>query len=154
MNGYTTERIKLLIMGISKIIKKCLLYTCVCFTVITAVYMLILQITNLDEGSAAVESDRVLLFFMFSLLFSAANSIRSIKQLNVALGYVIHYIICVFAFYACFLLPVDMRPSFMVTGIVIFTLLYVIVAFFTAIFSAKLRANRDKSVRYTNQFKK
>lgn len=134
-------------------IKRCLLNTCVYFTFIVAGYMLVLQIINLEEGPAAVEADRVLLFFLFSLLFSIANTIRSIKRLNAALGYVIHYVICVFAFYTCFMLPVNMRGSFMVTGTLIFTLGYVIVMALFALFKSRLKANQAANEKYEKQFK-
>ena len=141
-------------MEFSKIIKKCLVCTCICFTVIIAGYMLILQLINMDEGAAAVEAPRVLLFFLFSLLLSVANSIRSIKNINSALGYVIHYVICVFAFYTCFILPdADISDSNTLTGLIIFTVVYVIVMALIAFFKARLRANREDDTKYTKQFK-
>lgn len=141
-----------LIMEISKLIKKTLVATCVWFTVITAAYMLILQIINIGEDSAAVESFRVLLFFLFALLFSIANAIRAVQKLNALLRHSVHYLICAFAFYACFMLPVDMRASFMITGLVIFTVAYAIVVGVIAVFKSRLRANRENSVAYTSQF--
>ena len=116
--------------------------------------MLILQLINMDEGAAAVEAPRVLLFFLFSLLLSVANSIRSIKNINSALGYVIHYVICVFAFYTCFILPdADISDSNTLTGLIIFTVVYVIVMALIAFFKARLRANREDDTKYTKQFK-
>ena len=141
-----------LIMEISKLIKKTLIAACVWFTIITAIYMLILQITNVGEDSAAVEAFRVLLFFLFAILFSIANTIRSAQKINAALRNSLHYVICVFAFYACFMLPVNMRDSFMITGVVIFTVVYAIVVGLIAIFKSRLRANRENSVAYSRQF--
>ena len=141
-------------MGIGKTIKKCLVSACIYFTVIVAGYMLILQVTNIDDGVAAVEAPRVLLYFLFSLMLSAANFIRAIPKINGALGYAIHYVICVFAFYTCFMLPVNMRGSFMVTGVIIFTLLYVIFMALIAFFKARLRTNRAIEDKYTKQFKR
>lgn len=141
-------------MEISRLIKKTLVATCVWFTAITAAYMLVLQIINVGEDSAAVESFRVLLFFLFAFLFSTANTIKSLPKMHGLLRYTIHYVICVFAFYACFMLPVNMRPSFMLTGIVIFTVCYAVVLGSVAIFKSRLRANREKSIEYTSQFNK
>lgn len=141
-------------MDISKLIKKTLVATCAYFTVITAAYMLILQIINVSEDSAAVESFRVLLFFLFSFLFSIANTIRAIQKMHPLLRNTIHYMICVFAFYTCFMLPVNMRTSFMLTGIVIFTVCYAVVMAIIAIFKSRLRANREKDEEYTSQFNK
>ena len=141
-------------MEISKLVKKTLVATCAYFTVITAAYMLILQIINVSEDSAAVESFRVLLFFLSAFLFSVANTIRAIKKIHPLLRNTIHYIICVFAFYTCFMLPVDMRASFMLTGIVVFTVCYAVVMAIIAIFKSRLRANREKDVEYKSQFNK
>ena len=141
-------------MEINKLIKKTLVATCVWFTAITAAYMLVLQIINVGEDSAAVESFRVLLFFLFAFLFSTANTIKSLTKIHGLLRYTIHYVICAFAFYACFMLPVNMRASFMLTGIVIFTLCYAAVFGIIAIFKSRLKTNREKSVEYTSQFNK
>lgn len=153
-NGYNTERNKLLIMEINKLIKKTLNATAIWFTIIMAGYMLILQIMNVGEDSAAVESFRVLLIFLFALLFSIANTIRSSTGIHSVLRHILHYLITVFAFYACFMLPVDMRQSFMITGVIIFTVAYLIVIGIIAIFSARLKANREKNTVYSNQFNK
>ena len=153
LKGYTTERNKLLIMEITKLIKKTLCQACVCFTAISAGYMLILRIINIGEP-AAVEADRVLFFFLFSLLFSIANAIKGINQIHSALRYILHYVISTFAFYACFLLPSQMRGSFMFTGLVLFTLGYFMVVGAIAIFTSRLKSNREKSAEYSNQFQK
>ena len=153
LNGYTTERNELLVMEINKLIKKTLCASCIYFTVISAVYMLILRIINVGD-TAAVEADRILLFFLFSLLFSVANTIKSIKRINSALRNIAHYIICLFSFYACFMLPTNMRLSFVFTGLVIFTVAYLIVVSSIAIFKSRLNSNKEKSLSYSNQFKK
>lgn len=140
-------------MEISKLIKKTLSLACICFTAITAVYMLIMQITYVDE-TVLVEAERVLLFFVFSLLFAIATSVLGIVNLHAALRYIIHFLICVFGFYTCFLLPTGMRGSFMITGVVLFCIGYAIVMGVIAIFKARLKANREKAVEYTKQFKK
>lgn len=141
-------------MDIKKLIKKVLNSSCIYFTVITACYILILQITNVSDGAAAVEAIRVLLYFIASILLAIANVIYSIKKIPSAARVIIHYLICVFAFYACFLLPVNMRTSFMVTGIVIFTAVYAVVMGLIAIFISRLKKNREQSAEYTSQFTK
>lgn len=140
-------------MEISKLIKKTLSLACICFTAITAVYMLIMQVTYVDE-TVLVEAERVVLFFVFALLFSIANAVLSLKMLHSAIRYVIHYLICVFGFYTCFLLPTEMRASFMVTGVVIFSVVYIVIMVIIAIFKSRLRSNREKSSAYNDQFKK
>ena len=78
-------------MDIKKIIKRTFNSTCIIFTVITAVYMLILQIINMTKISASVEAHRVLLFFIFSLLLSCANTILTIDKLHSAARYICIY---------------------------------------------------------------
>lgn len=154
LNGYTTERIELLTMDIKKLIKKVLNFSCIYFTVITALYILILQIANVSEGAAAVEAIRVLLYFIASVLLSIANVLYSIKKIHPVLRVVIHYVICVFAFYTCFLLPVGMRSSFMITGIAIFTVVYAVIMGLIALFKSRLKKNRELSAEYQSQFAK
>ncbi len=141
-------------MEIKKLIKKALTSACIYFTVITALYMLILQIANIDSGAAAVEAHRVLLFFIASVLFAIAGMIMGMQNIHMALRYIIHYAISVLTFYFCFLLPINMsEASFAFTGVVIFTLIYVVAAAAIGIFKSRLRANREKSEAYNSQFK-
>ena len=116
--------------------------------------MLILQLINVGEDSVAVEAFRVVLFFLFALLFSIANVIRGAKSIHPLLRHIIHYLISAFAFYSCFLLPNNMRSSQMITGLVIFTVAYAIIAGCIAIFNARFKANRERSMEYTKQFSK
>ncbi len=142
-------------MEIGKLIKKTLVATCVWFTAINAAYMLILQFINVGEDSVAVEAFRVVLFFLFALLFSIANTIRATKSIHSLLRNITHYVISAFAFYTCFLLPDNsMRSSTMITGLVVFTVVYVIIAGCIAIFKGVLSTNREKSMEYTKQFNK
>ena len=141
-------------MDIKELIKKILNSTCIYFTVITACYILILQLANINEGAAAVEAIRVLLYFLASLLLAIANAVFGYKKLHSVARVIIHYLICTFAFYTCFLLPVNMRSSYIVTGIVIFTLLYAVVMGTVALFRARLKKNREQTMEYQNQFGK
>ena len=68
-------------MDIKKLIKKTINSACVYFTLITAVYMLCMTFITTGNDSPAVEANRVLLFFVFSLLWAAADAVRSIKQI-------------------------------------------------------------------------
>jgi hypothetical protein len=68
-------------MELKKIFKKMLNSTCIIFTIVTAAYMLVLQLINISDAEAAVEAGRVLLFFVFSLLLSLANALLSIEKI-------------------------------------------------------------------------
>ena len=141
-------------MEIKNLIKKALVSSCICFTLITAVYMLCMTIVTTGDDSPAIEAQRVLLFFIFSLLWAIAGAVRSIKAIPSPLGRALHYLICVFGFYTCFMLPVNMNPSAVLTGIIIFTLLYWIAIALKAFFASKLRKNREQIQKYEDQFKK
>ena len=140
-------------MDIKKLIKKTINSACVYFTLITAVYMLCMTFVTTGDNSPAVEANRVLLFFVFSLLWAAADAVRSIKQIPAPLGRVIHFVVALFGFYACFTLPVRMLPSATLTGLVIFSVLYWLFFGLKAFFTSRLKRNREQSAKYQGQFK-
>ena len=130
-------------LDIKKIIKKTLVSTCVIFTVITAVYMLILQITNVNNAvPAAAYAVSVLLFFVFSLLLAIANMILSIKSIHGAIRYMFHYLIYIVGFCLCFCVPNGMTSAQIFVGIIFFSLGYAIVMPIVALFKRRLERNR------------
>ena len=139
-------------MEIGKLIKKYLCVACVCFTIITAVYMLIMTLIYLGDDSVPVEAPHVVLFFVFSVLFALANAILSIKTIHAAVRYFLHYIICVFGFYSCIMLPVSPTNAAALIMSFLFTFFYVIVMVIIAVFKSRLKRNRETTVTYTKQF--
>lgn len=140
------------IMEIKKLFKKTLNSVCIIFTVVTAAYMLVLQITNITDTDAGVESGRVLLFFVFSLLLSIANTLLSIKEIHSALRYIFHYAITAFGFWTCFCLPNKMSASRTLVGIVIFSVVYAIIMALIGIFSRRLKKLQKDEKKYEKQF--
>ncbi len=141
-------------MDIKGLIKKALCSACIYFTLICAGYMLCMVFITTGEDAPAIEANRVLLFFVFSALCALADAIRAIKAIPSVLGEVIHYGIYLFGFYACFMLPVSMRPSNVLTGLIIFSIVYWIYYVAKLFFKARLRVNREASAKYNDQFKK
>ena len=139
-------------MELKKLFKKLLNSTCIIFTVITAVYMLILQIINITDSDAGIEAGRVLLFFIFSLLLSIANALLSLNKIHIALRYIIHYVILIFGFWTCFCLPNKMDFSKTLVGVVIFSACYAIVMALVGIFSRRLKTQKDTEPKYEKQF--
>lgn len=141
-------------MDVKKLIKKILNSSCIFFTVITALYMLIMQIINASEESACIEAERVLLFFIFSLLLSIANALFAIKAIHSALKYLLHYLISAFGFWTCFCIPTDMNASRTLVGMVLFTVVYAIIMAVTRIFTYRLNKakNKEKNEKYEKQF--
>ena len=106
------------------------------------------------EKTVLVEASSVVLFFLFSVLFAAANTIMSIKAISPALRYVLHYIICVFAFYTCLILPYSSTVGAAIVICIAFSFLYAIVMVVIGIFRSKLKKNREATATYTKQFSK
>ena len=140
-------------MDLKKLIKKMFTAACIYFTLISAVYMLFMTFITTGDDSPAIEASRVLLFFVFSLLWALADAIRTIKAIPFPLGRIIHFVICAFGFYACFMLAVRMTPSNTLTGIIIFSFVYWICVGLKAFFSSRLKRNREQSQKYQGQFK-
>ena len=141
-------------MDVKKLIKKTLNSTCIFFTIITALYMLIMLIINVSDGSAQIEAERVLLFFVFSLLLSIANALVKAKAIHIALRYLIHYLICAIGFWLCFCLPNKMDASKTLVGIVLFSILYAIIMALREIFSRRFKKIKQKesNEKYEKQF--
>ena len=141
-------------MDVKKLIKKTLNSTCIFFTIITALYMLIMLIINVSDGSAQIEAERVLLFFVFSLLLSIANALVKAKAIHIALRYLIHYLICAIGFWLCFCLPNKMDASKTLVGLVLFSILYAIIMTLRGIFSRRFKKIKQKesNEKYEKQF--
>lgn len=141
-------------MDIKGLIKKALYSACIYFTLISAGYMLCMVFITTGDESPAIEANRVLLFFVFSALCALADMIRNIKAIPSAVGVIAHYAIYLFGFYACFMLPVRMLPSNVLTGLIIFSIFYWIYYVAKLFFKTRLRVNREASAKYDDQFKK
>ncbi len=139
-------------MELKKIFKKMLNSTCIIFTIVTATYMLVLQLINISDAEAAVEAGRVLLFFVFSLLLSLANALLSIEKIHLALRYIFHYAISTFGFWVCFCVPNKMNFSRTLVGIVIFTLIYAIIMCIIGIFKRRFKKVQKSEKKYEKQF--
>ncbi|MBE6592782.1 MAG: DUF3021 domain-containing protein [Ruminococcaceae bacterium] len=140
-------------MDIKKLTKNILTSACIYFTLINAVYMLFMTFITTGDDSPAIEASRVLLFFVFSLLWALADAIRKVKAIPFPLGRIIHFVICAFGFYSCFMLAVRMTPSNILTGLIIFSLVYWSCVGLKAFFSSRLKRNREQSQKYQGQFK-
>ena len=95
-------------------------------------------------------------FFFFALIVSLANAIFSVKLIPTAFRYIIHYVLCAFAFYLCVLFPVNTSSyaSFVLIGLSLFTVVYVIVCVLISIFKSKAQQKKEKKETYKNQFSK
>ena len=143
-------------MDIKSIIKKIYTNTCIIFTIATVLYCIIVGIVNSEADEILFEATRIVLFFFFALLVSMANAIFSVKLIPAAFRYIIHYILCAFAFYLCVLFPSSTTSyaSFVLIGLSLFTVAYVLVCVLISIFKTKTKRTKEKKETYTKQFSK
>ena len=141
-------------MNIKSAIKRICVEACVVFTCITALFALITWAINLGEGQVLLDASRVLLFFVFSVLFAAANGIFRIKQLSGGIRLVSHLALCTLAFYLCFILPLNMPGTTAMVGMILFVIIYFILAAIIAFFASRFRKNKEEHSEYDRKFKK
>lgn len=141
-------------MNFKCFIKRLLVNSCIFFSLIMLGYTIVAAIMHVTEDEVLLDASRVLLFYVFSLLFAAANSLKSIKALHKAVALLLHFAITVFAFYACFLLPLGMSSSNVFIGLAVYTVAYVLISAVMAIFKSRLKANSEVNEEYVSQFTK
>ena len=143
-------------MDLKSIIKKIFISTCVIFTIATVFYCILVAIINHSANEILFEGTRIILFFLFALIISLANTVFGIKQIHTALRYVIHYILCALAFYLCVLFPIETTsaPSFVLIGLSLFTVIYVLASAALVIIKSKIQRKKEKKETYTAKFSK
>ena len=140
-------------MEIRKFLKKMLRDTSIFFTVISALYTLLLLIANVGDDEVLLPADRLLLIFMFAWLASLAQGVFRMKTLPTAARILLHYAIFALGFYFCFLLPASMTAAQVLVGLVLFTLAYAAVMGIVALFLSRFRTNAKEEEEYKSQFK-
>ena len=148
---YRKDKIK---MNFKIFIKKLLTDSCIFFSLIMLGYTVIATVMHVTEGEVLLDAARVLLFYVFSLLFAGANSLKRINALNKAVAFLLHFVVTAFAFYACFLLPLGTNNSNTFIGIAIYSVLYFIISAIVALFKARFKANAEVNEKYEAQFPK
>ncbi len=141
-------------MNIKQTVKKTLTDACVLFSLITAIYALIVWLVYVKQEQVLIRADLVTLFFVFSLLVSGANGIYRYAKFSGALRLLIHFVICTLAFYTCFLLPLSMPGSSVVVGMVFFALAYGLIMLIVAGIASRFKKNKAATEEYKAQYKK
>lgn len=143
-------------MDLKSILKKIFINTCIIFTAVTVLYCILVAIVNSDAEQILFEGTRIVLFFFFALLISLANAVFLINLLPTAGKYILHYLLCIFAFYLCVLFPIQAAaaPGFVLIGLSLFTVAYVIVSAAISIIKAKIQRKKEKKETYTAKFSK
>lgn len=141
-------------MNVKTFLKQTMLRASVYFTVCATLYSLLMAITNVREEEVLLAAEQLLLIFVFSLLAGLAQGILRLTPLSGAVRYPAHYVILALGFYACFLLPAEMRAAQVLVGLVFFTLIYLAVMGVIALFLSRFRKNTEAEAAYESQFKK
>ena len=140
-------------MDLKKLFFSTWAYSCKLFTVITALYALIVTIMTVNE-EVYLRGERILMFFLFSIIFSIANTILKITSIKPAIRYILHFAAIGFDVYFCLLMPAGMVGSKVVIGIAFYTVIYLATMAIRSIFRTKLKANLEKTEEYKSQLKK
>ncbi len=142
-------------MTIKGFIKKALSHACAYFTLIMLGYIIIAAIINVGDDALLLDGVRTVLFFLFSLLWACANVIFSLKNIGGGIRLFVHYLIMLFAFFTCLLLPLgSLKASGYLIGAVIFTIVYFAVMGIIHLISSKFKANVESTQKYEKQFSK
>ena len=139
-------------MNFKFFVKRLLINSCIFFSLIMLGYTVVAAIMHVGEGEVLLDAARVLLFYVFSLAFAAANSLKCIRSLHKAAALLLHFVVTVFAFYACFLLPLEMSPSNIFVGLAVYTVAYAVISAIMALFKLRFAANAEVNEKYTSQF--
>ena len=140
-------------MDLKKLIFGTWSYACKLFTAITAFYALIVTIMTVNEA-IYLSGERVIMFFIFSVIFALAGIILKLTFIGSAVRYILHFLAIGLDVYLCLLMPADMDGSRIVVGLALYTVIYLIFMGVRSLFLTKLRRNLEKTEDYKNQFKK
>lgn len=142
-------------MDLKTFIKKTCLNTCIIFTAVTLFYCLLVSLVNASATEILLDATRIILFFFFALLVALANSLFSAKLIPAAFRYILHFLLCGFAFYLCLLFPLieaGAGGSFVIVGLSAYILIYVIGLVLITIVKSSISRHKEKKQEYTNRF--
>lgn len=141
-------------MNLKALTKNIFKNACIFFTIFTALYCVIAAIVNVDDSVVRLEVSRIILFFVASILFSAANGIFKLERVHSAVKFIIHYLLTLAAFASCMLLPLSLDTSTSIVGAALFSVIYLIIAVIASLIRARYKKNADKDEEYVPQYKK
>jgi len=94
------------------------------------------------------------MFFVFSLLFAAANRLLSSDKLSKPLRVLCHFAITSLGFYLSVILPADIKDANAIIGLVIYLIIYVLGAVLLSAMNLGKKKNSDKDEEYQSFFGK
>lgn len=141
-------------MNFKSILKKILTNACVYFTTVTAIYSIIVMIVYVDDKAVLLDAARVLLFFVASFLFALANGVFTFEKLSSPAKFFIHYLLTLFAFYSCMMLPISPAGTTLLVGLAIFSVIYFIFAALITLIRSRYKTRENQTAEYKSQFTK
>lgn len=132
-----------------------LLYACVYFTAVAMVLLIIQAIIGESSDAVTIYPLRFILIFPYALLFSAANTLLSLKTVAKWLRVVCHYLATVMGFLIFMYLPAsfDRDGSAILVAIFIVTVLYIFAFLLIAGIRSAIKKNSAEHKKYDSMFK-
>ena len=140
-------------MKILKILGKLSVDTSIFFTVITALYSVLMMIINVSEDEPAMRASWLLYIFLFSFLAALSQLIYRLEIMHKAWRVTIQYIMLLFSSYVCFFLPLSMTGNQIVIGLTLVTIIYFACFGVGAFFTHRFRKKIQKEEIYEKKFK-
>ncbi|MBR2388326.1 MAG: hypothetical protein IKB02_06105 [Clostridia bacterium] len=144
-------------MDLKSYVKKTLAGACIYFSIITLLYGLLVALIYTEAEEILLEGSRIYFFFLFSLMFSAANSVLKIESVSSFLRRILHYFITVLAFLFCVLLPATndkTGASFIIVGLAALTLIYVLIFVAFSLIRSSVSRKQNQKEEYKKHFSK
>ncbi len=142
-------------MEFKKFVKRTLSLTCIYFTLVTVLYAFAVMFMNVEAEKILLDGLRIIMFLFFAFSVALASAVLSSQNITAWLRIAIHYVLCTFGFFLFILLPTEnSNDGFLVVGIVIFTVLYAIIAACVAFFSARYKRIKEETEDYKKHFSK
>lgn len=141
-------------MNLRKFFKLLLGDTSLYFTLLAAVYSVAMLLVNVSEQAVLLRASTLFFLFLFALLAALGRSLLRVSSMAGAARLLLHYLILIFAFYLCLLLPNGMKAAQVFIGLVLFSIVYWIGAGLVHLFTARFRKQSEPSENYEKQFSK
>lgn len=135
--------------------KKVVVPACIYFACITVPFALLIYAIYGGSGSGGTLSAlRTAMFFVFSLVFSTANALIRAERPALWIRVIIHALLTGVGFWLFMLLPAELEGSGVFTGLLVYFVIYAIVAAIVLSMRAQTKKRENKQSEYTAVFKK
>lgn len=120
------------------------------YTIIIAVFNLVVLITNSSEETVFVDPKRILWFLPFCICFAIANTVLQYKNVDAITRWAVHFVLTVAGAFLFIILPAKLNSgsgNFM--GIVFIIAIYFVGVLLTAVLSSRIKKTikQDKDLK-------